>query len=72
MAPLSLTYYCFDLVNYVPVANPVQQLPGEVTKVESGKKAKAVDVQKQMESWMKSQKKTKNKPMSVEEADALR
>ena len=50
----------------------MQQLPGEVTKVESGKKAKASDIQKQMESWMKQQKKVKNKPISVEEADAIR
>ena len=37
-----------------------------------GKKAKAADVQKQMESWMKQNNKKKDKPMSKEEADALR
>ena len=37
-----------------------------------GKKTKAVDIQKQMESWMKQQKKTKNKPMSAEEANEIR
>ena len=37
-----------------------------------GKKPKAVDIQKQMESWMKQQKKTKNKPMSAEEAAEIR
>ena len=37
-----------------------------------GKKAKAADVQKQMESWMKQNNKKKEKPMSKEEADALR
>ena len=37
-----------------------------------GKKAKAADVQKQMESWMKQHNKKKDKPMSKEEADALR
>ena len=39
---------------------------------EHGKKTKAVDIQKQMESWMKQQKKTKNKPMSAEEANEIR
>ena len=37
-----------------------------------GKKAKAADVQKQMESWMKQNNKKKEKPMTKEEADALR
>merc|ERR1711937_66484 len=59
-------------VNHQPEANPVQNLPGKVTKELGGKKAKAADVQKQMESWMKQHNKKKEKPMSKEEADALR
>lgn len=59
-------------VNHQPEANPTQTLPGKATKLMGGKKAKAVDVQKQMESWMKLNNKKKEKPMSKEEADALR
>jgi len=59
-------------VNHQPEANPAQTLPGKATKVMGGKKAKAADVQKQMESWMKQNNKKKEKPMSKEEADALR
>ena len=47
-------------------------MPGKATKEIGGKKAKAADVQKQMESWMKQHNKKKDKPMSKEEADALR
>ena len=59
-------------MNHQPEANPAQTLPGKATKVMGGKKAKAADVQKQMESWMKQNNKKKDKPMSKEEADALR
>ena len=59
-------------MNHQPEANPAQTLPGKATKVMGGKKAKAADVQKQMESWMKQNNKKKEKPMSKEEADALR
>jgi len=46
-----------------------QQMP---LPPDEGKKTKAVNIQKQMESWMKQQKKTKNKPMSADEAAEIR
>lgn len=45
---------------------------GSFSKKERRKLSQATDVQKQMESWMRQQKKQKQKPMSQEEADAIR
>lgn len=65
---------------FVPITNQQntvksiqpQNTQGEFKQTEEKKKTKATDIQKQMDSWMKQQKKKKEKPMSQAEAEQIR
>ena len=66
------TFVPVDNQQNMTAALKPQNIQGQHKKAEEKKRTKATDVQKQMESWMKQQKKTKVKPMSQAEADAIR
>ncbi|CBY20849.1 unnamed protein product [Oikopleura dioica] len=69
--PTQDTFVPIDHINIDAVVDQPATTGAFKTK-EKKKLTQATDVQKQMESWMRQQKKSKAKPMSQAEADAIR